>query len=107
MLSYVVTDAAVSKEILTEMQKKITAATFNMVTVDRDTSTNDTATIIANGVAGNDIIDSAIGSEYSEFYDAVYFVTEYLAKAIAADGEGATRLMEVHLKGAENQEKRS
>lgn len=104
MLSYVVTDAAVSKEILTEMQKKITAATFNMVTVDRDTSTNDTATIMANGVAGNDIIDSATGSEYSEFYDAVYFVTEYLAKAIAADGEGATRLMEVHLKGAENQE---
>ena len=57
MLSYVVTDAAVSKEVLTAMQKKITHTTFNMVTVDGDTSTNDTATIIANGCAGNPIID--------------------------------------------------
>ena len=104
MLSYVVTDAAVSKEILTDIQKKITDTTFNMVTVDGDTSTNDTATIIANGAAGNDIIDKATGSEYSDFYDAVYFVTETLAKAIAADGEGATRMMEIDLKGAEDQE---
>ena len=105
MLSYVVTDAAVSKEILTDIQKKITATTFNMVTVDGDTSTNDTATIIANGAAGNEIIDTATGSEYSDFYDAVYFVTETLAKAIAADGEGATRLMEIDLKGVKNPNK--
>ncbi len=105
MLSYVVTDAAVSKEILADIQKKITATTFNMVTVDGDTSTNDTATIIANGAAGNEIIDTATGSEYSDFYDAVYFVTETLAKAIAADGEGATRLMEIDLKGVKNPNK--
>ena len=104
MLSYVVTDAAVSKEVLTAMQKKITHTTFNMVTVDGDTSTNDTATIIANGCAGNPIIDKAEGEDYKTLYDAVYYVTEYLAKAIAADGEGATRLMEVELIGAETEE---
>ena len=104
MLSYVVTDAAVSKEVLTAMQKKITHTTFNMVTVDGDTSTNDTATIIANGCAGNPIIDKAEGEDYKTLYDAVYYVTEYLAKAIAADGEGATRLMEVDLIGAETEE---
>lgn len=100
MLSYVVTDAAVSKDILTAMQKDITSTTFNMVTVDGDTSTNDTATIIANGCAGNDVIDKAEGSDYKAFYDAVYYVTESLAKAIAADGEGATRAIEVRLSGA-------
>ena len=103
MLSYVVTDAAISKEVLTDMQKKITHTTFNMVTVDGDTSTNDTATIMANGCAGNSLIDKAEGEDYQKLYDAVYFVTEYLAKAIAADGEGATKLMEVDLIGAETE----
>lgn len=104
MLSYVVTDAAVTKEVLTELQKKVTHTTFNMVTVDGDTSTNDTATIIANGCAGNPVIDRAEGADYEAFYEAVYFVTEYLAKAIAADGEGATRLMEVDLINAATEE---
>ena len=104
MLSYVVTDAAVSKEVLTEMQTKITDTTFNMVTVDGDTSTNDTATILANGCAGNQLITSTEGEDYEALYEAVYFVTEWLAKAIAADGEGAERFMEVNLTGAESPE---
>lgn len=104
MLSYVVTDAAVAKDVLTEMQKKITETTFNMVTVDGDTSTNDTATIMANGEAGNRYIREAAGEDYEKFYEAVYFVTEWLAKAIAADGEGAERFMEVNLTGAESKE---
>ncbi len=104
MLSYVVTDAAVTKDVLTEMQKKITETTFNMVTVDGDTSTNDTATIMANGEAGNTLISSAEGEDYEKLYAAVYFVTEWLAKAIAADGEGAERFMEVNLTGAESPE---
>lgn len=104
MLSYVVTDAAVAKDVLTAMHKKITHTTFNMVTVDGDTSTNDTATLIANGCAENPLIDRAEGEDYQKLYDAVYYVTEYLAKAIAADGEGATRLMEVDLTGAETEE---
>lgn len=104
MLSYVVTDAAVSKEVLDGMQKEITDTTFNMVTVDGDTSTNDTATIIANGAAGNPRISKAEGGDYKAFYEAVYFVTEWLARAIAADGEGAERFMEVQLTGAESPE---
>ncbi len=104
MLSYVVTDASVSKDVLTEMQKKITETTFNMVTVDGDTSTNDTATIMANGCAGNPMISRAEGEDYEKFYEAVYFVTEWLAKAIAADGEGAERFMEVNLIGAASAE---
>ncbi len=102
MLSYVVTDAAVSKEVLTAMQKEIADSTFNMVTVDGDTSTNDTATIIANGCAGNAVIDRADGEDYERFYEAVYYVTEWLAKAIAADGEGAERFIEVSLTGADD-----
>ncbi len=104
MLSYVVTDAAVSKELLTSMQKEITHTTFNMVTIDGDTSTNDTATIMANGAAGNPVIDKAEGKDYELFYNAVYFVTEWLAKAIAADGEGASKFMEVDLTGAGSEE---
>ena len=103
MLSYVVTDAAVSKDVLTSMQKSITHTTFNMVTIDGDTSTNDTATIIANGAAGNPLIDRAEGHDYELFYNAVYFVTEWLAKAMAADGEGASRFIEVDLTGAESE----
>ncbi len=104
MLAYVVTDAAVSKDVLEKMHKEITSVTFNMVTVDGDTSTNDTATIIANGCAGNSIIDKTEGTDYEAFYEAVYYINEFLAKAIAADGEGATRLMEVEVTGAESGE---
>lgn len=104
MLSYVVTDCSVSKEILTKIQKEITDDTYNMVTVDGDTSTNDTATIIANGLAGNPTIDSTDSEDYKAFYDAVYYVTEWLSKAIAADGEGASHFMEVYLHGADSKE---
>ena len=102
MLSYVVTDCSITKELLTDIQKKITDDTFNMVTVDGDTSTNDTATIIANGQAGNPTIDSVDSEDYQTFYDAVYYVTEWLSKAIAEDGEGASRFMEVHVHGADS-----
>ncbi len=104
MLAYVVTDCSVTKEILTEIQKSVVIDTFNMVTVDGDTSTNDTATIIANGQAGNKTIDSADTEDYRIFYEAVYYVTEWLSKAIAADGEGASRFMEVFVHGAGSKE---
>ncbi len=104
MLAYVVTDCSVTKEILTGIQRSVTDDTFNMVTVDGDTSTNDTATIIANGEAGNETIDSVDTEDYKTFYDAVYFVTEWLSKAIAADGEGASHFMEVYVHGAESKE---
>lgn len=104
MLAYVVTDCSITKEVLTGLQKKVTDDTFNMVTVDGDTSTNDTATIIANGQAGNPTIDSTDTEDYRIFYDAVYYVTEWLAKAIAADGEGATHFMEVLVHGADSKQ---
>ena len=104
MLSYVVTDAAVTKEVLEQIQKTAAHTTFNMVTVDGDTSTNDSAVILANGCAGNPVIDRAEGEDYEKFYEAVYYISEWLAKAIAADGEGASRMIEVDLKGAQTEE---
>ncbi len=104
MLSYVVTDAAVTKDVLTNIQKTAVHTTFNMVTVDGDTSTNDTAVIIANGCAGNKRIDDTSSEDYEKLCEAVHFISECLAKAIAADGEGASRMIEVNLEGADSEE---
>lgn len=104
MLSYVITDAAVTKEVLQKVQEEVTHTTFNMVSVDGDTSTNDTAVLMANGCAGNPVIDSAEGEAYEAFLTAVHEISELLAKAIAADGEGASRMIEVDLKGADTEE---
>ena len=104
MLSYVVTDAAITKDVLDIIQKKATHTTFNMVTVDGDTSTNDTAVLLANGCAGNPIIDKAEGEDYEKLYEAIYFISEKIAKAIAADGEGASKMIEVNLTGADSEE---
>ncbi len=103
MLTYVITDAAISKEMLTKIHNESIPDTFNMVTVDGDTSTNDTATIVANGAAGNKSIDTE-NEDYERLKAAVNEVNVFLARAIAADGEGATRLIEVDLKGAPNKE---
>jgi len=86
------------------MQKKAAHTTFNMVSVDGDTSANDAAVIIANGCAGNPMIDSEDSEDYEKFYGAVYYISECLAKAIAADGEGASRMIEVNLTGADCEE---
>ncbi len=104
MLSYVVTDAAVTKDVLQEIQEKVVHTTFNMVSVDGDTSTNDTAVLLANGCAGNPVIDRTEGGDYEKFLAAVHEISELLAKAIAADGEGASRMIEVDLKGADTEE---
>lgn len=104
MLSYVITDAAVTKAVLQKVQEEVTHTTFNMVSVDGDTSTNDTAVLMANGCAGNPVIDSAEGEAYEAFLAAVHEISELLAKAIAADGEGASRMIEVDLKGADTEE---
>ena len=104
MLSYVITDAAVSKDVLEQIQKQVVHTTFNMVSVDGDTSTNDTAVLLANGCAGNPVIDRAEGEDYEKFLSAVHEISERLAKAIAADGEGASRMIEVALQGADSEE---
>ena len=93
MLAYVCTDCAISKEMLTKIVKSDIKDTFNMITVDGDTSTNDTYLCLANGNAGNTIIDSE-GDDYNTFAEALHYINEYLAKKMAKDGEGATALFE-------------
>lgn len=99
MLSYIVTDANISKKMLNDIHKESVETTYNMISVDGDTSTNDTATIIANGTANNPLIDSK-NDDYHIFKDALNFVNQELAKMIAKDGEGATKLIEAVVKGA-------
>lgn len=93
MLGYITTDVNISKELL---QKALSAAvedSFNMISVDGDTSTNDTLLVLANGLAGNEEIREE-GADYEAFYEALEFVTKYLARKMAGDGEGATCLFE-------------
>lgn len=99
MLSYVMTDAAITKTLLEKIHRESIDRSLNMVSVDGDTSTNDTATILANGAAGNRLIDSE-DSDYSTLKEAIDFIHESLAKLIAKDGEGATKLIEVNLVNA-------
>jgi len=93
MLGYVATDAAISKEALTTILKEDVQDTYNMISVDGDTSTNDTLLVMANGMAGNPEI--TVGSKaYDDFKAALHFVNETQAKRMAADGEGAMALIE-------------
>lgn len=99
MLGFVLTDAAVSSEILRKVWSDVTSCTFNRVTVDSDTSTNDTAIILASGKAGNSEISSEDSSEYARFRDLLFTAVNPLAKAIARDGEGATKLVKIEASG--------
>ncbi|UOQ50013.1 bifunctional ornithine acetyltransferase/N-acetylglutamate synthase [Gracilibacillus caseinilyticus] len=99
MLSFVTTDANIASAALHDTLKSITNKSFNMITVDGDTSTNDMVLVLANGKAGNQPL-TAQHPQWNDFYQALQFVCEYLAKEIARDGEGATRLVEVQVDGA-------
>jgi glutamate N-acetyltransferase/amino-acid N-acetyltransferase len=103
MLAFLTTDAAVEKECLHETLGRATERSFNRITVDGDTSPSDMALLLANGAAGNDplTLDSA---EYPVFAEAVETVTRELAKEIARDGEGATKLVEAVVEGARDEE---
>ena len=103
MLGFVMTDVAISKELLTEALKEDVKDTYNMVSVDGDTSTNDTVLLFANGMAGNTEITKR-DENYAKFKEALHYVNEELAKMIAGDGEGATALFEVKVIGAESKE---
>ncbi len=91
MLCFVTTDCAITHEMLQDALHEIVPRTFNRVTVDGDTSTNDMCVVLANGMAGNPLIEWKDDS-YTLFVQALHHVCEYLAKCIAGDGEGATRL---------------
>lgn len=99
MLCFVTTDANISKEALQKMTSSIVEDSFNMISVDGDTSTNDTVLVMANGLAENKeiTVDSA---DYNTFYEALSYVLTELSKMIAGDGEGCTCLFEVQVKNA-------
>ena len=99
MLGFITTDAAITPAMLQRALSADIADSFNMVSVDGDTSTNDMVTVLANGLAGNAMIEST-GADYDAFCAALSAVTQYLSRSIAADGEGATKLILCQLTGA-------
>ena len=99
MLVFITTDAAISSEMLQKALSHDITETFNMISVDGDTSTNDMVTVLANGQAGNTEI-TAEGADFAAFMEALNTVTVYLCRMIAGDGEGATKLLECRVTGA-------
>ena len=104
MLAFITTDACISDELLSAALYDSVRNSFNMISVDGDTSTNDTCLILANGLAGNEEITEADSDGYRDFCRALQEVTVTLAKKMAADGEGATALLEVKVIGAVTRE---
>ena len=104
MLAFLVTDVSIDKKLLQKVFSKSTDDSYNMVSVDGDTSTNDMAGILANGAAGNTKITDENSEEFKIFKEALNFVNKELAKSIAKDGEGATKLIEVTTKNARTME---
>ncbi len=103
MLAFVTTDAVISKELLTKALKEDVKDTFNMISVDGDTSTNDTLIVMANGMAENPEIGEGT-PEYEAFKEGLHYINETLAKMMAGDGEGATALFEAKVLGAATKE---
>ncbi len=103
MLCFITTDCAISSELLQKALSNVIQDTFNMVSVDGDTSTNDTVTILANGLAGNKEITTE-DNGYNEFYKALEYIATLLCKAIAKDGEGATKLLVVETLNAKTKD---
>jgi len=99
MLGFITTDASIESIHLQAALKTITDLTFNSITVDGDTSTNDMVLVMANGMAGNDSLTPA-HPDWEQFIEALHAVSKDLAKMIAKDGEGATKLIEVEVSGA-------
>ena len=103
MLCFITTDCAITQEMLEDALREVAAKTFNRVTVDGDTSTNDSCVILANGMAGNGLIEWKDES-YETFKAALYHVCRYVARAIAGDGEGAGKLVTCRVSGARSEE---
>ena len=103
MLVFITTDAAISPAMLKKALSTDVGSTFNMVSVDGDTSTNDMVIVMANGLAGNDEI-TADGADFDVFMQALNTVTVYMCKMIAGDGEGATKLIECSVSGAKDEQ---
>ena len=103
MLAFLTTDLDIEKALLQEAVSEVVKDSFNMITVDGDTSTNDTLLVMANGEAGNKKITEK-GKDYESFKEALFFVCTFLAKKMAADGEGASKLFEAKVVNARSKE---
>jgi len=103
MLAFITTDCAITQEMLEDALREIVMKTFNRVTVDGDTSTNDMCVVLANGMAGNEQIEWK-DEDYDAFKDALAYVCRTLSRAIAADGEGASKLVTCKMHGARSEE---
>ena len=103
MLAFITSDAAIEQPLLQEILREEVEDTFNMISVDGDTSTNDTVLLLANGRAENEKIRYGT-PEYDRFCEALHYVNETLAKKMAGDGEGATALFEAKIVGAQSKE---
>ena len=103
MLAFLTTDCAITHEMLEDALREVTAKTFNRVTVDGDTSTNDTCVVLANGTAGNPLIEWK-DEDYETFQSALLYICRHLSRAIAGDGEGASRLITCKMSGARSEE---
>lgn len=103
MLGFLTTDLKISKDLLQKALREDVVDSFNMISVDGDTSTNDTLLLLANGLADNAEITSE-GEDYDAFREALHYVTVYLARKMAGDGEGATALFETKVVGAASKE---
>lgn len=103
MLSFITTDCAVSQAMLDKALHEEIIDSYNQVSVDGDTSTNDTVVLMSNGLAGNGEIN-AEGEDYDAFCEALHIVSVKLSKMIAGDGEGCTKLLEAHVAGAPDKE---
>ena len=103
MLAYLTTDCAISRDLLQQALSAVVQDTFNMITVDGDTSTNDTLLVLSNGLAGNRCIENADES-YGIFCEALFTVCRNLAVKMAGDGEGATHLVEMRVYNADTKE---
>jgi glutamate N-acetyltransferase/amino-acid N-acetyltransferase len=99
MLGFITSDISIKGELLQEALKQVVEKTFNMISVDGDTSTNDMVLVMANSLAGNKIVDKK-DADYYKFLEALQYVAKYLAKCIAKDGEGATKMIEVEVQNA-------
>lgn len=101
MLGFLSTDAAIEKSLAQKALSEVILDSFNMITVDGDTSTNDTLILMANGMAGNAVIDKE-GADYEAFKEALSYVCKFLARRMAGDGEGASKLFEAKVINAKS-----
>lgn len=102
MLAFITTDAAISSSALQKALSSVNNESFNMISVDGETSTNDMVLMMANGMAGNNKINTPQDEGWADFVEALKNVCQFLAKEIVRDGEGATKLIEITVKGAKN-----